>query len=164
MKARNNLGQYISVWNRIKTGGVALGITGMSGSFWMVGQHPQPKLISPIPQQAQVIVLPPKPYDIRYTYDQAYDYVWMRESGRGTNNPVGSNAQLCYEKGQFNEIGASGTKHSLCFKDREEQKQFFLSWLKKNMNGDIVTTLCVWNIGKRVTCEYGETFLKEHSL
>jgi hypothetical protein len=92
-----------------------------------------------------------------------YQYVWTRESGKGTNNPVGSNAQRCYEKGQFNEIGASGTKHSLCFKSRDEQQQFFMSWMKKNANQDIVGTLCLWNVGLRNKCEYGSTFLKEHT-
>ena|SRR5258708_4684209 len=133
---------------------------------WDAITKPDP-LISPIvtivhaqEPQAKVIVK----HNVEYTYDQVYDYVWMRESSRGKNNPIGSNAQRCYVKGEFNEIGASGTQYSLCFKSRDTQKEFFMSWMKKNMDGNIVGTLCRWNVGKRNQCEYGTTFLKEHSI
>lgn len=119
------------------------------------------------PSKPQATPVPKTEHDrLEFTREDAYQYVWMRESSKGTNNPVGSNAQLCYQKGLFNEIGASGTKHSICFKDRDEQEQFFYDWLDKNLDGlKIQEALCTWNVGPHgdMNCEYGKTFKIQHT-
>jgi len=64
-------------------------------------------------------------------FEEAYDKVWLMESGRGTNK-TGLNG-YCIEQGLINEIGYA-PHDKYCFKDREEQKSTFITWLTNRIN------------------------------
>jgi hypothetical protein len=64
-------------------------------------------------------------------FEEAYDKVWLMESGRG-NNKSGLNG-YCITQGKINEIGyAPNDKY--CFENQEEQKSTFMTWLTNRMN------------------------------
>ncbi len=64
-------------------------------------------------------------------FEQAYDKVWLMESGRGSNK-AGLNG-YCIAKGEINEIGYA-PHDKYCFKDRAEQKSTFMTWLTNRIN------------------------------
>jgi hypothetical protein len=105
-------------------------------------------------------------HDVEFTTDQVVDYIWYRESGRGKFNPPYSLASNCYIKGMINEWGFGGMQNPKCFKTRQEGVETITNWIKsylKKYDGDIVKTLCMYNVGLSNNCEYGTTFLKEHT-
>jgi hypothetical protein len=64
-------------------------------------------------------------------YEEAYQKVWLMESGKGTNK--GGLNGYCLAKGEINEIGFD-PQHSYCFKDVVEQKATFMLWLDNRLN------------------------------
>jgi hypothetical protein len=65
-------------------------------------------------------------------YEEAYQKVWLMESGKGTNK--GGLNGYCLAKGEINEIGFD-PQDKYCFANREEQKSTFITWLTNRMNG-----------------------------
>lgn len=64
-------------------------------------------------------------------FEEAYDKVWLMESGRGTNK--GGLNGYCIAKGMINEIGFA-PHDKYCFDNREEQKSTFMTWLTNRIN------------------------------
>lgn len=64
-------------------------------------------------------------------FEEAYDKVWLMESGRGTNKE-GLNG-YCIAKNMINEIGFA-PHDKYCFENREEQKSTFITWLTNRIN------------------------------
>lgn len=64
-------------------------------------------------------------------FELAYDKVWLRESGRGTNKQ-GLNG-YCISRGMVNEIGYD-PQDNYCFADTKEQKETFMLWLNNRIN------------------------------
>lgn len=72
----------------------------------------------------------PTPKQESKLFEDAYDLVWLRESGRGTNK-AGLNG-YCIKKNMINEIGYA-PHEKYCFKDQVEQKETFMLWLKNRL-------------------------------
>jgi len=64
-------------------------------------------------------------------FEEAYDLVWFKESGRG-GNKTGLNG-FCISKGGINEIGYSPAD-KYCFDNPKEQKETFMLWLSNRLN------------------------------
>lgn len=79
--------------------------------------------------KVEKVVVREQPYSDEY--EEAYDTVWLNESGRGTNKS-GLNG-YCIAKGQLNEIGYY-PQGKYCFSDRKEQKETFMLWLSNRLN------------------------------
>lgn len=64
-------------------------------------------------------------------FEEAYEKVWLMESGKGTNK-TGLNG-YCIGQNKINEIGfAPFDKY--CFENQEEQKDMFFTWLTNRIN------------------------------
>jgi len=64
-------------------------------------------------------------------FEEAFDKVWLMESGRGTNK--GGLNGYCIAKGMVNEIGYA-PHDKYCFESQEEQKNTFITWLTNRIN------------------------------
>src|SRR3990167_5100785 len=70
--------------------------------------------------------------------DKVYDYIWLRESGRGTNK-TGLNG-FCISNGQINEIGYA-PHDNFCFSNQTEQKATVKLWFRNRLAG--IKTGCI---------------------
>lgn len=97
------------------------------------------------------------------------DYIWLRESSRGQNNPVGSLANNCYSKGMWNELGWGGMDRQICFNSREEGVERVERYITENLirhDSNISYILCMYRFGEEgmksnggEQCEYAKTFI-----
>ena len=87
--------------------------------------------VKPVIKKIKVQVTPtPTPDKESMLFEKAYDLVWLRESGRGTNKS-GLNG-YCIKNNMINEIGYA-PHEKYCFKDQVEQKATFMLWLKNRL-------------------------------
>lgn len=79
------------------------------------------------------------------TISQLVDYVWLKETGRGT--ALSGYHIKCRNKGLWNEIGYN-LASNFCFNSKAEGLEFLYNTLAERVakNG-IKETLCVWNLG-----------------
>lgn len=97
-----------------------------------------------------------------YYVDDVVDYIWMRESGRGTNNGKGTWAYSCEQKGLWNELGYLVPNETHCFKNKKEGWETVSKWITVHVfsgQWNIVKALCIYS-NSADGCEYGGTFLK----
>ena len=166
-RARNNHGQFIGLKARFMVLGIGMAVASL-GAVLMASNQPNQPLIEPLVSYAEGTPVPTPviKHSVQFSYDDIVDYIWYRESGRGKYNPPYSLASNCYAKGEFNEWGFGGMQNPKCFKTLKEGKDTVYAWISRYMkqyNGDVVKTLCMYNVGLADNCEYGTTFLAEHT-
>jgi len=91
-----------------------------------------------------------------------WDIIWDHESTSGKNNPVGSLAWKCEQKGGWNEIGYSPSTN-FCFNSKEEAQLFIPFYVSKNGYGKTLNELlCFYNTGTySIFCPYSNNNLSE---
>jgi hypothetical protein len=94
----------------------------------VVPRKPQTPLKSPKTAKKQAILPTPT---VNPEFELAYDTVWFNESNRG-NDKSGLHGD-CIKLGMINEIGYAPGQ-GICFKDRQDQKETFMLWLKNRLN------------------------------
>jgi hypothetical protein len=79
------------------------------------------------------------------------DLIWLKESSRGKNNPIGSLENYCQLQGKTNQFGYGGMDLKICYDSFEESVKAVEKWLDKRT----AEALCMYNTGVRVSnCEY----------
>ena len=89
----------------------------------------QAQKVESIVKPKQAPLKPKKTSYLTYpeNFERAYDTVWFQESNRG-KDLTGLNG-TCIAKNLLNEIGYA-VHEGYCFKDRTEQKETFMLWMK----------------------------------